>query len=99
MTSFGVMRTGARRATVAAATVGQDMQGLGLGIALAAFRAPPLLDAVDGERGGVGAPADEDRTGIGGRAPDTVGDGGAVGVGAEVVVVGERRYESCFGIR
>ena len=49
---------GARRGTVAAAAVGEDLQGLGLRIVLAALGAPPLLDAVDGERRGVGGSAD-----------------------------------------
>ena len=80
---------GARRAAVAAAAVGQDLQGLGFGIALAALGAPPLLDAVDGERRGVGGSADEDGAGIGAGVVDAVGHGAAVGVGAEVVVVDE----------
>ena len=79
----------ARRAAVAAAAVGQDLQGLGFGIALAALGAPPLLDAVDGERRGVGGSADEDGAGISAGVVDAVGHGKAVGVGAEVVVVDE----------
>ena len=75
---------GARGATVAAATVGQDLQGLGVGILLAALGAPPFLDAVDGERRGVGGLADEDGAGIGPRVVDALGDG--VGVGGKVVV-------------
>ena len=74
---------GARRAAVAAAAVGQNLQGLGFGIALAALGAPPLLDAVDGERRGVGGSADEDGAGIGAGVVNAVGHGQAVGVGAE----------------
>ena len=78
---------GARGATVAAAAVGQDLQGFGLGIVLVTFGAPPLLDAVDGERRGVGGLADEDGAGIGARVVDAVGDGAALGRGWKVVVV------------
>ena len=78
---------GARGATVAAAPVGQDLQSFGLGIVLAALGAPPFLDAVDGERRGVGGLADEDGAGVGPGVVDAVGDGEAVGIGAEVVVV------------
>ena len=78
---------GARGATVAAAPVGQDLQGFGLGIVLVPFGAPPLLDAVDGERRGVGGLADEDGAGIGARVVDAVGDGAALGRGWKVVVV------------
>ncbi len=78
---------GARRATVAAAAVGQDLQRVGLGIVLAALGAPPFLDAVDGERRGVGGLADEDGAGVGPRVVDAVGDGEALGIGAEVVVL------------
>ena len=80
---------GARRGTVAAAAVGEDLQGLGLRIVLAALGAPPLLDAVDGERRGVGGSADEDGAGIGARVVDAVGDGEALGIGGKVVVVDE----------
>ncbi len=66
---------GARRAAVAAAAVGQDLQGRGVGIALAALGAPPLLDAIDGERRGVGGSADEDGAGIGAGGRNAVGDG------------------------
>ena len=79
----------ARRGTVAAAAVGEDLQGLGLRIVLAALGTPPLLDAVDGERRGVGGSADEDGAGIGARVVDAVGDGEALGIGGEVVVVDE----------
>ena len=88
---------GAGGATVAAAAVGQDLQGLGFGIALAALGAPPLLDAVDGERRGVGGCADEDGADIGAGVVDAVGDGEAVGVGAEVVVVDELGAAVPFG--
>ena len=78
----------ARRGTIAAAAaVGQGLQRFGLGIMLAALGAPPFLDAVDGERRGVGGLADEDGAGIGPRVVDTVGDGEAFGLGAEVVVL------------
>ena len=77
----------ARRGTVAAAAVGEDLQGLGLRIVLAALGTPPFLDAVDGERRGVGGSADEDGAGIGARVVDAVGDGEALGIGGEVVVV------------
>ena len=80
---------GTRGATVAAAPVGQDLQGFGLGIVLVPFGAPPLLDAVDGERRGVGGLADEDGAGIGARVVDAVGDGAALGRGWKVVVVVE----------
>ena len=76
---------GARRATVA--VVGEDLQGVGVGIVLAALGAPPFLDAVDGERRGVGGLPDEDGAGVGPRVVDAVGDGEAFGIGAEVVVV------------
>ena len=82
-----VVLPGARRGTIAAAAVGQDLQRFGLGIVLAALGAPPFLDAVDGERRGVGGLADEDGAGIGPRVVDTVGDGEALGLGAEVVVL------------
>ena len=80
---------GARRGTVAAAAVGEDLQALSLRIVVAALGAPPLLDAVDGERRGVGGSADEDGAGIGARVVDAVGDGEALGIGGEVVVVDE----------
>ena len=67
--------------------VGQDLQGFGLGILLVPFGAPPLLDAVDGERRGVGGLADEDGAGIGPHVVDAVGDGAALGRGWKVVVV------------
>ena len=80
---------GPRRAAVAAAAVGEDLQRLGVGIALAALGAPPLLDAVDGERRGVGARADEDGAGVRPRVVDAVGNGDAFGLGAKVVVLDE----------
>ena len=80
---------GARRATVAAAAVCEDLQGLGIGIVLAALRTPPFFNAVDGERRGVGGLADEDGAGVGARVVDAVGDGEAFGIGAVVVVIDE----------
>ena len=77
---------GSRPAAVAAAAVGEDLQRGGLAIAFAALGAPPLLDAVDGELGGVGGGADEDGSGIGLQVLDSVGDGATLGVGGEVVV-------------
>ena len=71
---------GARRATVANAAVGQDLQRVGVGIVLAALGAPPFLDAVDGERWGVGGLADEDGAGVGPRVVDAVGDGESLSV-------------------
>ena len=56
-----------------------------------------FLDAVDGERRGVGGLADEDGAGIGAGVVDAVGDGEAVGVGAEVVVVDEFEAAVPFG--
>ena len=79
----------AHGAAVAAVAVGEDLQGLGFGISLSALGTPPLLNAVDGERRGVGGSAYEDGAGIGARVVDAVGHGEAVGVGAEVVVVDE----------
>ena len=67
--------------------VGQGLQRVGLGIVLAALGAPPFLDAVDGERRGVGGLADEDGADVSPRVVDAVGDGEALGIGAEVVVL------------
>ena len=64
---------GSRPAAVAAAAVGKDLQRDGLGKAFAALGAPPLLDAVDGERRSAGGGADEDRSGIALGVVDPVG--------------------------
>ena len=80
---------GARRGTVAAAAVGEDLQALGLRIVLAALGAPPLLDAVDGERRGVGGSADEDGAGHWRAGRRCRRDGEALGIGGKVVVVDE----------
>ena len=77
------------RAAVATAAVGQHVQAVGVGVALAPLGAPPLFDAVDGERRGVRRGADVDGAGVGLRVVDSVGDGEALGLGAEVVILDE----------
>ena len=78
---------GADAVGVAAAAIGEKDQLGGIGIAGTAFAAPPGIEVVDGEEGGVGGDADRDEAAVGERVVDAVGDGEAGGLGAEVVVV------------
>ena len=71
-------------AAVAAAAVGEDQEGGGLGIAGAALGAQTGLDAVDGEAGGVGGIDNTDAAAVGLHVVDAVGHGAALGEGAEV---------------
>ena len=73
--------------SVAAAGVGEDQQFGGAGVALAAFALPPSDQVVSSEVGGVVGGADDDEAVVGGDVVDAVGDGDAVSLGAEVVVV------------
>ena len=82
---------GPRGAAIAAAAVGEDVKLAGAGIAPAALGAPPFLDAVDREGGGIEGGADEDGAGVGLGIVDAVGDGDAVCLGAEVVIADELR--------
>lgn len=72
--------------TVAAAAVGQDQEGVGLGVVLATMVTPPLGDIVGRESRSVMGGADESRAVIAGQIANAVGDGDAVGVGAEVMI-------------
>ena len=76
---------------VAAAAIGEQDDFGGLGVARAAFAAPPGIKVVDGEEGRVGGDADGDEAAVGQRVVDAVGDGQAGGMGAEVVIVDRDR--------
>ena len=76
---------------VAAAAVGEDEQLGGVWVAAAAVVVPPSDQVVDGEGGGVVGGADEQAAVVGGEVVDAVGQGDAVGVGSEVVVVDQGR--------
>lgn len=78
---------GAGSVAVAAATVGEEGQLGGVGVAGAAGGAPPVVEAVDGKEGRVMGLADKDRAGIGVQVVDAVGHSEAARLGAEVVVV------------
>lgn len=78
---------GARSVAVAAAAVGEDGEAGGVGVAGLASGAPPVVEAVDGKEGCVIGVADDDGPGIGEQVIDAVGDGEAVGKGAEVVIM------------
>ena len=64
---------------IAAATVGEDVQVGGVGVASAAGGAPPVFGAVDGEEGRVMGLSDDDSAGIGVRIIDAVGHAEALG--------------------
>ena len=82
---------GAVAVAVAATAIGEDDELGGVGIARAAFGAPPGSEVVDGEEGGVAGDADADEAAVGERVVDAVRDGEAAGLGAEVVVVDRDR--------
>ena len=95
--NFEIMRVGKavlqevfpcmRTAAIAASAVGEDDQFGGLGIACLAFGFPPLRNALGGElRHIVGFP-DKEAAGVGGHIVNPVGNGRALSIGGEVVIV------------
>ena len=64
---------GADAVGVAAAAIGEDDELGGVGVAGAACAAPPGIQVVDGEEGGVGGDADRDEAAVGERVVDAVG--------------------------
>ena len=76
---------------VAAAGVGEHQQLAGAGVVLESFSLPPAQQVVSGEVGGVVRGADDHEAAVGGQVVDAVGNGDAVGLGAEVVVVDGKR--------
>ena len=78
---------GAVAIAVAAAAIGENDELGGVRIAGAACGAPPGIEVVDGEEGGVAGDADPDEAAVGEGVVDAVRDGQAAGLGAEVVVV------------
>ena len=61
------------------------------GVVLESFSLPPAQQVVSGEVGGVVRGADDHEAAVGGQVVDAVGNGDAVGLGAEVVVVDGKR--------
>jgi hypothetical protein len=78
---------GAATRTVAAAAVAQNEELPGAWIAVRSLLAPPMRDGMGGKGGGVVRDAHHDRSSIREQIIDTVRDGDAGRVGAEVVVV------------
>ena len=72
---------------IAAAAIGEQDELGGIGIAGTAIAAPPGIEVVDGEEGGVGGDADRDEAAVGERVVDAVGGGESGGMRTEVVVV------------
>ena len=77
---------GAGVAAVAAAAVGEDSELGGVGIAALTGGSPPVVETVDREERRVVGVADDDGAVVGEQVVDAVGNGEAVGEGAEVVV-------------
>ena len=77
---------GAGVAAVAAAAVGEDGELGGVGIAALTGGSPPVVETVDREERRVVGVADDDGAVVGEQVVDAVGNGEAVGEGAEVVV-------------
>ena len=63
------------------------MTGRGVAVAFEAVALPPSDQVVGSEVGGIVGGADDHEAAIGAQVVDAVGDGDAVGLGAEVVVV------------
>ena len=72
---------------VAAAGVGEDQQLCGVGVACESFALPPSDQVVGSEVGSVVGGADDHEATVGGDVVDAVGDGDAVSLRAEIVVV------------
>lgn len=82
---------GPAAAPIAAASVGQDEQLPGAGVAVHPFAVPPLGDGMCGEAGRVVGDTDKDRAPVSEQIVDAVGDRHPGGIGAEVVVVHQHR--------
>ena len=78
---------GAASRAVTASSIGQDKQFAGTRVSLAAFCEPPLSDGVDGKRRRVVAGSHEDSASVGLRVVNAVGDGDAVGLRAEIMIL------------
>ena len=76
-----------RTAAIAASAVGEDDQLCGLGIACLAFGFPPLRNALGSELWRIVGFLDKEAAGIGGHIVNPVGNGHALGIGGEVVIV------------
>ena len=72
---------------IAAAAIGEQDELGGIGIAGTAIAAPPGIEVVDGEEGGVGGDADRDEAAVGERVVDAVGGGESGSMRTEVVGV------------
>ena len=79
--------------TVTAAGIAEDEELWGAWITEQPLLAPPMCDGVSREGGGVMGNADHDGAAIGEQIIDTVRDGNAGGVGAEIVVVDQARKQ------
>jgi hypothetical protein len=82
---------GATARSIAPAPISQDGKTLSVRVASLSFSAPPVLDTINGELGGVRGGADEQCAPVGLQVVHTVGHGDAISGGAEVMVVDEHR--------
>ena len=72
---------------VAAAGVGENEKLTGLGVLEGAFTLPPVSDRVSGKSGSVVRNANNNRAAVGEGLVDSVRDGNADGIGAEIVIM------------
>jgi hypothetical protein len=67
--------------------VGEDEQLACSGVVLLAAAAPPVLDGIHGESGGLAGGAEHDGAGVAAQVIDAIGQRDALGIGEEVVIV------------
>ena len=77
--------------TVAAPGIGQNEQLAGTAIAGRTFLVPPMSDGMSGEGGGIVGNADHQSPAIFQNIVNPIGNGDAVGIGAEVVIIDASR--------
>lgn len=78
---------GATARPIAAATVGQDKQLRSVGVKPGAFQTPPLADGFHGKDRSIVGGANDNRASVGLQIVDPIGDGPALGLGTEIMVL------------